>query len=76
MLFPLWPGHLLLSGAPSNCLSPPLEHIGHPVTWGGMLILGHHIFLFFTLSMGFSRQEYRKVLVTLLCPTPLRPHEL
>ena len=69
-MFPLWPGYLLLSGAPSNCSSPPQEHIRHSMTWGGVFILGHHIFLLFTQSTGFSRQEYSHSVVSDSFATP------
>ena len=56
-LFPLWPSHLILSGAINNC--PPLFPSSildnfQPGGWSSSVIT----FCTFILSMRFSRQQY------------------
>ena len=66
--FSLWPSHLFLSGAISNCSPLFPSSILHTFQPGEAPFPVLYLFCLFILSMGFSRQEYWPGLPF---PTPL-----
>ena len=56
--FSLWPSHLFLSGAISNCSPLFPSSILHTFQPGEAPFPVLYLFCLFILSMGFSRQEY------------------